>query len=82
MKASADIDINVAVHIDSGRYASVLVSDDGDSAHAVWIPRSQIRALHLTGQTTKGKSQLGQRVTLPIASLTIPEWLAEQRGLV
>jgi hypothetical protein len=41
-----------------------------------------IGSLHETGKTTVGKDRDGQRVILPVAHLTIPEWLAKREGLI
>ena len=46
---------------------AILVSLDGDKKKAVWLPRSQIEI------EDKGKG---------IHEITIPIWLAEEKGLV
>lgn len=50
---------------DRGAY---LVSDDGDDAKAVWLPKSQCE---------RGDAK-GQR----IYEFTVPEWLAQKNGLI
>lgn len=51
--------------------AAVLVSDDGEEKSAVWIPLSQVEI-----ESKPGKP--GGREVI----VTIPQWLAESRGLV
>lgn len=46
---------------------AVLVSDDGDRDNAVWVPLSQC------------KIETGKR---GIVTITLPEWLAIEKGLV
>lgn len=82
MSGSDPTEIMVALHLDRGGTHPVLVSLDGENAHAKWIGRRLIASLHKTGQTTRGTNRDGQIVTLPIANLTIPEWLALKEGLI
>lgn len=60
------IDIDVHVHARTDK--AVLVSDDGDEGSAVWLPLSQVEI---------EPHQNLQRVYV----LTLPEWLADDRGL-
>ena len=46
---------------------AVRVSDDGDDENAVWLPLSQIEVLKRPGG---------------IAIVTLPEWLALDKGLI
>lgn len=46
---------------------AVLVSNDGDVEKAVWLPLSQVEIV------TKRNG---------IADVTVPEWLARERGLI
>lgn len=80
--ASGNVEIEVALHVHQPAGRAVLVSLDGENASARWLPRSRIVALHETGRTTKGTNRVGQVVTLPMAQLVIPEWLAIKEGLV
>jgi hypothetical protein len=75
-------EVLVAMHYDPPKGRAVLVSIDGDNTRAVWIAKSLIGSKHLTGKTTQGTDRQGGRVTLPLANLTIPEWLAIDRGFV
>ena len=65
MSKSDIIDITVHVHAKTSK--AILVSEDGDSDDAVWIPLSQVEVEPIKG---------------PIHELTIPEWLAIEKGLV
>lgn len=46
---------------------AVLVSDDGDRENAVWLPKSKIEIEHKQGNTVE---------------VTLPEWLAKDKGLI
>lgn len=52
--------------------AAILVSDDGEEKNAVWLPLSQIEVAVAPG--TGGAKGL--------VLVTLPEWLATERGLV
>lgn len=58
------IDVAVKLHHESEK--AWLVSDDGDRAKAIWIPKSQ--------------AELEPKGAVHI--LTLPEWLATDKGLV
>lgn len=60
------IDVTVKLHHETDK--AILVSDDGDRAKAVWLPLSQVEV-----ERTK---QSG------IVVVTLPEWLATDKGLV
>lgn len=78
--SSEPTEIVVALHA-NGK-TGVLVSLDGDAINAKWIGRKLISSLHATGRTTRGHDRDGNAVTLPMAHLTVPEWLATKEGLV
>ena len=46
---------------------AILVSDDGDKNRAVWLPLSQVEVVE------KGQG---------IVEVTVPEWLAKDKGLI
>lgn len=60
------VDLMLYVHAETER--AVRVSDDGDLAKSVWLPKSQCEVDY-----TK---QPG------VAVVTVPEWLATKEGLV
>jgi len=59
-------DVTVQLHHETPR--AILVSDDGDSEKAVWLPLSQIEF----EKTSKPS----------IITVTLPVWLAKERGLI
>lgn len=81
MSSREPTEIMVALHVDRDN-GPVLVSLDGDSRNAKWIGRKLISSLHTTGKTTRGTDRDGRSVILPIANLTVPEWLATKEGLI
>ena len=59
--------VDVTCHVLQRTDRAVLVSSDGDVEKAVWLPLSQVEI---------------EMKRLPIAEITMPEWLAKQRGLI
>lgn len=76
------VEILVAVHVDRPQDRSVRVSIDGDDCRGVWIARSQFGSFHLTGKSTAGTDRHGNNVRLPMANVTLPEWLAKKEGFI
>ena len=64
MTKSDLIDVMVQKHAETEK--AVLVSDDGDKAKAVWLPKSQCE-IEPCDEYFK---------------LTLPQWLARDRGLI
>jgi hypothetical protein len=64
--ARSDV-IDIEVHVHVTTERSVLVSETGDRDAAEWLPLSQIE-VEMTGPST--------------ATISLPEWLAQERGLV
>ena len=60
------IDLTLRLHHRTER--AILVSDDDDRENAVWVPLSQVE-VEETGKTG-------------IVVVTMPEWLAEDKGLL
>ncbi len=73
-------EVLVAFHHESDK--ARLVSINGENSRAVWIARTVTGSFHLTGQSTMGTDRHGQRVKLPLANMTVPEWLAKDRGFI
>jgi DNA-directed RNA polymerase alpha subunit len=63
------IDVVVQMHAETEK--AVLVSDDGDKDKAVWLPKSQIEIDPSMKERSKGA-----------AMITLPEWLAKDKGLI
>lgn len=59
-------EITVQLHQETPR--AILVSDDGDNDKAVWLPKSQVEFVAKSGSD--------------VIEVTLPEWLATERGLV
>lgn len=59
------IDLEVYVHAKTSK--AILISDDGDSDKAVWVPLSQVEV-----EAVKGR----------VHEVTMPEWLASEKGLI
>lgn len=59
--------IDIMMQLHAETAKAVLVSDDGDKDKAIWLPLSQIEVEH----QSKG-----------VVLVTLPEWLAEQKGLI
>jgi hypothetical protein len=49
---------------------AILVTDTGDPSDAVWLPKSQI-------EVQEEDPERGDTITV-----TLPEWLAEDKGLI
>lgn len=71
MTGNSDLtDVMVTVHAETK--LAILVSDDGDERRAVWLPKSQVE---IAPNPATGGSRAIVLVTLPI-------WLAENKGLL
>lgn len=67
MSRSARSDvIDMDLHLHHETARAVLVSETGDKDEAVWLPLSQIEIEPESG----------------FISVTLPEWLAEEKGLI
>lgn len=71
------VDIAMVNHLDSERPKSVLVSLDGQKSRAVWLPKSQIEIV-TTGPIERKKAWH----TIQAVTITLPLWLAKDKGLV
>lgn len=71
MHRSQPSDIEVTVTVLRQGSNAVLVSDTGEEDNAVWLPWSQCRDEYIEN------ARRGENLTL-----TIPEWLARERGLI
>ena len=66
MAGNSDL-VDLTMQLHAETAKAALVSDDGDKAKAIWLPLSQIEI---------------ERKAKGIVVVTLPEWLAIQRGLV
>jgi hypothetical protein len=72
-------DFEMVLHYDTGK--AVLVSDTGEEKRAVFLPKSQIE-IHKQDKTSPAVKRDGQRTVLPVVTITVPEWLAKDKGLI
>lgn len=72
-------DIDVPVHFKSAK--ALLVSLDGKQANVKWLPLSQIEFVW-KGRIMVGERKDGQLADLEVATVTLPRWLARDKGLI
>ena len=72
-------DFAMTLHYDTGK--AVLVSDNGEESKAVFLPRSVIEIFD-NGKTGPAVNRHGESIVLPIVIVTVPEWLARDKGLI
>lgn len=60
------IDVACTQHAETDK--AVLISDSGEKDDAVWLPKSQIEIEHNRGES--------------FITVTLPEWLAMDKGLI
>jgi hypothetical protein len=68
-------------HPDNPERGAILVSSDGDENHAVWVP-TKFCEIERKGGDVAGTKKNGQRVQLEAVTLTLPQWVAKQKGLI
>jgi hypothetical protein len=77
------VDLTLVKHHSTG--AAILVSETGDRSKAVWLPNTQIEE-HMTAKTEEETGNDFTRSTRPVykpvVEVTLPEWLAVDKGLV
>lgn len=71
------VDLTLAMHAETDK--AVLVSDTGDAKRTKWIPKSQCE-IERTGKICNVHEGIGAR-KYPIVIVTMPEWLAINKGL-
>jgi hypothetical protein len=59
--------VDLTMKLHAETAAAIRVSDDGDDKHAVWLPKSQVEF---------------ETVKPGYVEVTLPEWLAIDKGLV
>jgi hypothetical protein len=79
------IDVVVALHAEtqplSSERGAVLVSATGEEAIAIWIPKASCQFEH-TGKTVGGKLKSGRPQQFSVVTLTLPQWVARNKGLI
>jgi hypothetical protein len=75
------VDVTMCLHAESKRgqkeQGAIRVSNDGDDTKAQWLPKSQCE-FSLTGRRQRSKQGPG----VEIVTVTLPEWLAKEKGLI
>lgn len=69
-------DLTLALHHETS--AAILVSETGDERRVKWLPKSKVE-IEPNGQFVQ--AQIGAR-KYPVVTVTLPEWLAIDKGLV
>lgn len=79
------IDLAMALHVETpaknGHEGAVLVSDDGDEAKAVWLPKSRCQVEH-TNKLITGKRKNGTSVGCKSVTVTLSRSFAQEKGLI
>jgi hypothetical protein len=65
-RPAGTVELELMIHGRNGN--AYLVSDDGEKANAKWVPRSEV--------------VISRRPRSAIVDVTMPEWLAFDRGLI
>jgi hypothetical protein len=72
-------DLDLVLHHETDR--AILVSADGKEASAAWLPKSRVEVFR-GDLATRGTRKSGQLVRLPVVTVSIPEALAREKGLL
>lgn len=71
------VDIVMVMHSDAERPRAILASTDGNRLSAVWLPKSEVEIV----QTGPSQRKKNRRFVTPVR-VTMPQWLAQQKGLI
>lgn len=74
------VDVEMRHFIDMDRAKAIFASKDGDREHGVWLPRSQVE-IHPKGERVRIGTRHGIVIHQPVA-VTMPQWLAREKGLI
>lgn len=72
-------DLDMVLHYETAD--AIRVSDTGEDSRAIWLPKRHVE-FHREGKQSDAVRNDGQRTVLPVVNVTMPEWLAKDRGLV
>jgi hypothetical protein len=72
-------DLDLVLHAETEK--AILVSPDGTEARAAWLPKSRVE-IYRGGLNANAIKRSGQRVVLPVITVTVPEGLAKEKGLI
>ncbi len=76
----AEICLDFVLHAETNK--AILISPDGREANAAWIPKSPRVEIFRGSLSTGATRRSGQRVVLPVVTVSMPEGLARQKGLI
>lgn len=80
VRKSDIIDLTVALYVETkpGKpdEGAIRVSDSGDDAKAVWLPKSQVEI------ERKGRMKGADGRHYGVAVIALPQWLARDKGLI
>jgi hypothetical protein len=83
--ASDLVDLELVFHTETfpgdKNKGAACVSDNGDDRRGKWIPK-KFAEIERSGRFVPGTNQRGQGVQLEAVKLTIPQWLAREKGLL
>lgn len=75
------VDVTLFLHAESKRgmkeQGAIRVSSDADDIKAKWLPKSQVEFTP-TGKRQRSKQGPG----VEVVTVTLPEWLAKDKGLI
>lgn len=76
-------EFELVLHYDNEARGAILVSETGEEAKAVWLSKSEIQFTP-TGKTAPAKTTQGKLLAVqrPVVTVSVPEWLAKDRGLI
>lgn len=74
------VDLELVEHHRTG--GAVLVSQDGDRSKAEFLPLSQVEIEPTGKHVTESGSAMRWVRPVPVVTVTMPEWLATEKGLV
>lgn len=79
------IDLELVLHAEThpgnSDKGAILISDNGDEARAKWIPKS-LAQVERSGRSVPGTRKNGQKVQLQAVTVTVPNWVATEKGLM
>ncbi len=79
------VDLDLVLHhetqTDEKERGAILVSGDGYESRAVWLQKSKIE-IYRGSLDARGIKRSGQIVRLPVITVTVPEGLAREKGVI
>lgn len=70
-------DLAMILHVDMERPRAVLAGLTEDRRAAVWLPKSQVEIVTIGPQERKLRG-----IVIQAVRITLPEWLAKEKGLI